>query len=179
MQNGLADVTQAGMLEVFNRLFDLIVPYSESKLIYVTRAPKPMTSLGSITKQFTIVVWITSASTIFALAALLYLTHTLYQVDHIKMYTLAKEEKLKANIWIFPFAKITEPEPLPWFKKWSAGKMVVLLWSVLSTFLAHFYTSNFRASLIAVEYEEPPTTLQNVVDRGERVYIFDLAVFLR
>ncbi len=176
---GDAEITQAALVDFYHQVFDLVAPYFSVNIIYITRAPLPVTSLENITRQFSATVWIMSLVSISALSLMLYVTYVVYNGGHMKAFELARVEKLRTNFLIFPFAKITEPDPLPWFKKWSTGKLLVLLWSLLSLLLTQFYTSNFRASLVVVTHEDPPTRLEDVLKRGETVYNFDLAVDLR
>ena len=36
-------------------------------------------------------------------------------------HKLTMREDNLSNFYIYVFAKITEPDPLPWFNKWSSG----------------------------------------------------------
>ncbi len=91
---------------------------------------------------------------------------------------LMKHVSSQFDLFLYPFVKLTEPDPLPWFTKWSSGRLVVLLWSLTSLLLVLFYTSNLRANMIMVNYEPEPRTLLDVAERGERVYMYDLAVII-
>ena len=55
------------------------------------------------------------------------------------------------------------------------GRLLATLWSVMAVFVTMFYQSTLRASLTRVEYEKPVLTHEDVVNRGQTVYIFDLA----
>ena len=78
-----------------------------------------------------------------------------------------------ADFIIHPVAKITEPDPMPWFQGWSTGQFLVFTWSVLALFLTMFYTSNLRAHLVTIHYERPLESFQDIVDNGKKVYIGD------
>ena len=77
----------------------------------------------------------------------------------------------------FPFCRFVEPEPIPWFPKWSSGKFLVLLWSFFTLIIVHSFQGNLRANLISKEFEKPITTHQDVLDRGQTVF-FPTAVML-
>lgn len=156
-------------------LFDLNHNFWYVEWTYFSRIPRPITSYNNVTKPFPVLVWIVSLSTIFILALLTFIFHTVYTKSLLSYMKLAKQEKHRLNFFIFPFAKFSEPEPLPWFNKWSAGKFLTFTWSILTLFLIFFYVSNLRAYILLIEYEKPADTLMDIYERGARVYIPDAA----
>lgn len=156
-------------------MFEIIYPNWSGKLVYITRYPLLVTSYNNLTKPFSAATWALSLTTIFILSILLFVTHKVYST-FLKTFALAKEEINPSNFFLFPFTKITEPEPLPWFEKWSTGKFVVFLWSALCFFLPMFYNSNLRSHLTMLQYEKAPNTLNDITLRGQRVYIFEGAM---
>ena len=64
-----------------------------------------------------------------------------------------------------------EPDPIPWFPRWSSGKLLVLLWSIFALIMVQSYMGNLRANLIAVDYESPIKTHQDVLDKDVKVYM--------
>ncbi len=99
--------------------------------------------------------------------------------DKIQVYELVKKEPLLGNLILFPFTKIVEPDALPWFGKWSSGKLAYFVWMVFSTFIVFFYTSNLRAHLVYIDYENSPQGLKDIYERGQTVYQYDMAVIHR
>lgn len=77
----------------------------------------------------------------------------------------------KWDFLILPYCSFVEPDPLPWFPNWSTGKMLVLLWSIFALIMVQAYAGNLRANLIAMDYELPIKTHQDVLDRDENVYL--------
>ena len=45
------------------------------------------------------------------------------------------------------------------------------MFGVFSTLMIFFYNSNMRNNLISPEYEKPLRTLDDIYNRGQRVYI--------
>ena len=64
-----------------------------------------------------------------------------------------------------------EPDPIRWFPSWSAGKLLILLWSIMGMFLNFGFNCNLRAVIIAKDYESPVNSLQDVLDRGQTPYL--------
>ena len=44
--------------------------------------------------------------------------------------------------------------------------------------IANFYMSNLRANLIAQDFEKPVELPEDVIERGQNVYIVDVSHFL-
>ncbi len=172
---GQADICTGAINILLRRRYDYGIYMRLTLQRYITRQPRPINAYGNISKPFPSSVWTISVIFILVLAILLYVSHKIYQSDDLKRHQLAKEEMLAFNFFLFAFAKLTEPDPLPWFHKWSTGRFVVFLWSLLSLFLLMFYTSNLRAYMVMVEYEKAPVDLYDVYNRGQRVYIYDVA----
>ncbi len=170
--NGSAALTSGGHFPVFNPMFDLGATIWLVKIKFVTRNPQPIVSYGQITAPFPVDVWIISLFTILLIAALLHLSNVLYQKSHMKELNLTKTEHHPINFYLFSLTKVTEPDPLPWFDKWTAGKLFSFMWGFLCMMLVFFYTSNLRAHLVTIEYEESPDTLQHIIDRGSVPYMY-------
>lgn len=137
-------------------------------LKWYTRAPVPIGSYRNIVKVFSMNVWISFMLTLLLFSFLFYLTHSLYeQLDP----DLIVPVSTKWDFLIFPFCKFVEPDPVPWFPAWSTGRALVLLWSVFSLIIVLAYSCNLRANLIAKDYEAPIKTHQDVLDRGENIYL--------
>ncbi len=166
------------MTPTFN-MFDFTFPIAPGNLVYLSRELQPVVSYGHITKPFPSAVWLALVITIFVLATMQFVSYRVYQMPKIVSHSLAKSEEFPLNFFLYSYVKLTEPDPLPWFKKWSTGKFLTFLWTILGLFAILFYTSNLRAHFMTIEYEEPPSTLNHVAERGKRVYIFDTAVGLR
>ncbi len=170
---GKADVTMGGIALFLNDNFDFGSPMIFVEMHYMSRSPVPVTSYGNITKPFSMGVWMLSILCIGALSAMFYVAYKAYRSEGLAGWRLARNEESRANFLIYPFAKITEPDPLPWFLTWSTGTYLVFLWSLLSLFLNMFYTSNLRANMMTLDYERPIDTLEDIVANGQRVYIHD------
>ncbi len=168
---GKADLTNGGINEIFSSFFDLGYTQCHAELQYLTRTPRPLRTFNEIFKPFPINVWLSFGFTLLSLGFLMYLAHKMYHLNALINFKLCRRERSLLNFLIFPFAKITEPEPLPWFNKLSAGKLLVILWTITSIVFVMFYTSNLRAHLVTIEYETPPNTLEEIASSGRKIYI--------
>ena len=158
---------------LFGKHFTLSAPFLLTEKGYISRNPIPVTTYGNISRPFSASVWALSAIAIATFSFLFMVSHRLYSSSkHLRPFHLARKERAPLNFVIFPFAKITEPDPLPWFRKWSAGKLLVLLWSTFSLTMILFYCSNLRVHFVTVDYESPIDTLEDVVKNNKRVYLF-------
>ncbi len=171
-----ADLATGGLNHVLLYFFDFGHPFYYSHVRFFTRTPRKVTAYGNITRPFTPVIWAFTTVTLFAIASLMLLVYKIYTSRTMIQYKLTMIESSKFNFYLYSFAKFTEPDPLPWFDKWSTGKLVVFLWSLLSWFLIMFYTSNLRSYLVMINYEPAAKTLMDIVNRNQRVYIHDLAI---
>ncbi len=173
---GKADIATGGFNQILINFFDFGHPFWYTHARFVTRTPREVTAYGNITRPFPPLIWACTAATLLILAAMLFVIYKIYFSKDFKKYKLAIKESSTFNFFLYAFAKFTEPDPLPWFNKWSTGKFVVFLWSLLSWFLIMFYTSNLRAYLVMINYEEAAETLMDIVNRNQRVYIHNLAI---
>ncbi|TRY68266.1 hypothetical protein TCAL_16494 [Tigriopus californicus] len=72
---------------------------------------------------------------------------------------------------LMTFTTFVEPDPLPWFPKWSTGRLVVLYWSLFAFLVVNFYTSNLRTNLIAPAYENRIDTTEDFLESGRELFV--------
>lgn len=76
---------------------------------------------------FTPSVWGLLGGTLLSLSFLFFFFHSLYtRVRALEEQKKALEVTSKLDFLIFPFVKMTEPDPLPWFSRASAGKLKLM-----------------------------------------------------
>ncbi len=152
-----------------NEFFDISHPVARLEINFISSAPKPVNSFGNLTKPFSARIWLALTITLFLIALGLSSAHSLYSKVNS---SLILPEPNTLNFFLFPFCKLTEPEPLPWFlQKGTGGHFLVFIWAVLSLMMVMFYQSNLRAHLIDVDYEKPIDSLQDVLDQSFKIYI--------
>ncbi len=145
-------------------------PFLHTGLKYIAVAPREINlTVGNIVKPFNALTWAAVTCSLFLLCSFFLAAHSVYQ--RLEGISLRPEES-KLNFYLYGFCKITEPEPLPWFSKAAAGTMSVTLWTMLGLFVSMFYQSNLRAFMVTKEYEKPMVSLQDVLDRGENIWVF-------
>ncbi len=67
---------------------------------------------------------------------------------------------------------MTLTDPLPWFDKWTSGKLGAFLWMMFALLMISFYTSNLRAHMITIDYEEPLHTFEAIARLAGKVYLY-------
>ncbi len=165
------------MIEAFSFFFDFYGPLGPNHVAYITGAPKKeKISPNNIAKPFSTTVWITTFCCLLTISLSLLFTYKTYNETSLKDMNLTKTENFPSNFLLFPFARLTEPDSLPWFTKWSSGKFLVFLWMLLSSFVMLFYHSNLRANLMTITYEKPPNTLWEMAEVASKVYIYETAI---
>ena len=144
-------------------------PLSSLEIKFVSSSPKQEQSFGNVSKPFTVFTWLTLLVTILSISIGLYASYSMYSSLHLEF---VKHESSLLNFILFPFCKVTEPEPLPWFViKGTSGHFQVFLWTVLAWLMVMFYQCNLRANLISKEYEKPIKSLQDVLERSSKIWI--------
>ena len=133
-----------------------------------TRVPIPLVNYENVIRPFTSEVWLALFLSLGAFSFYFGLTYRVYtSLDQ----GLTGQLVTPWDFLIFTFCRFVEPDPLPWFPKWSSGKTMVLAWSIFTMVVLFSYTGNLRANMIRKEYEKPVKVHQDVLDRGTRVHI--------
>ena len=150
-------------------LFETSAYLTKMEQTFISRAPGPVASFGNLTKPFSTQLWMAICMTIAAISFCVFIAHSMY--TSLGLATMAHPEPNQLNFILFPFCKVTEPEPLPWFSRGSGGHFLVFLWTILALLLVMCYQCNLRANLISVEYQKPIDTLQDVLTRSTKIWI--------
>ncbi len=164
---GQSHMSTAGLAWIFNRYFDVTVPMTQFDLIMMSRAPRTITSWGNIVSPFRLDTWLSVLIVLIVIAISLLVSHRVYVLLKIPV----KDEPSPINFFLFTLCKVTEPEPLPWFRSGTAGHLFVFIWTVFACIMVLFYLSNLRAYLMTLQHEEPIESLQDVVDNNRRVWM--------
>ncbi len=164
---------------MFTPHFDLGVQVHQTLARYFTRTPRPTSRFGNIVRPFPIDVWTLFALSLFLIATILLMCNSVYNLPYLWEYSLGKKGVPPLNFYLFTYTKLSEPELAPWFKRWSTGRFVTLLWSVQALFMILFYTSNLRAHMVKADYEDPPRSLEEIAATGNKVYITSTAIIVR
>ena len=179
MQSGRAFLAHLVLTPFANPAFDLSAVYHKSANVFVTRRPIPLRSYGN---QFTPLdgkVWLLIGVCLLLISLCVHLTHHVHSKNP-DTRELIRPEPNWFNFYLFTFAKITEPEALPWFVKSSSGTVLVVSWVLLSTFtVVFFYTCNLRAHMLASTFESKIETRKDVIDNGKRVWMSKKGGLLR
>ncbi len=162
----------SGISDIVNKMFDFGSPLWHVQEKYITRKPQPLKPFSNILRPFSRVVWefILIALTLLA-TTLLVLNKAYTFLTPLKEEGLAKAEESSYLFYLYVFTKMSEPDPLPWFYKWSAGRFLILIYCVMSAFLILSYTCNLKAYMTTIQYETPPSDQADIVTMEKTVYI--------
>ncbi len=163
-----------GLGWLLNSFFDLPANLAFAEMVFVSRTPKPVITFGNIFKPFSTLVWTLGMFCLIILSTFFLASYKIYtSAEIIEHGLVTKKENLYLSFYLFSICKITEPEPLPWFNKsWSAGRFGVILWSIFALLMTMFYTSNLRAFMIMVEYEESLDSIEDIIANGKTPWMF-------
>lgn len=144
----------------------------EIEMKFLTRAPLKISSFDNLTRVFSPIVWIAIYLCLAALTLMMFITHRIYTQVDLQGHGLANSNDVPwTNFVLFAFAKFVEPDPIPWFNRFSTGKMLVLIWSLYTMLIVLFFNSNLRTILIATQYEKPFKTLERIIELDRPTYI--------
>ncbi len=153
--------------------FELLYPHHFVKLKFISRVPRPLEKTDSLLRPFSLLIWLLLTISTLAFSVMFYAAHSTYSSCQIKKEELHREEDSSINFLLYTFSKVAEPDPVPWFtQKWSTGKFLAFLWSFYALMAVLFYTCNLRAHLAAVDYEQRLDSPKDVVNNGQRTWIF-------
>ncbi|XP_059091071.1 uncharacterized protein LOC131886976 [Tigriopus californicus] len=139
-------------------------------LRYVTRHPQKLLAFGNLARGFDSLSWVA----VFTFLSMFSMTFA--GIFYVYKYLL-KEPELYRNpnsgidFVLMTFTTFVEPDPLPWFPKWSTGRLVVLYWSLFAFLVVNFYTSNLRTNLIAPAYENRIDTTEDFLESGRELFV--------
>ena len=154
---------------------DFSFPYYTLRTHFATRPPILQSNLYALAKTFPGNVWGFTFVTFTFLAITFGIIFATYQ-RLPREYGLLEGNYTEMpwfDLILLPVVKFLEPEPIPWFPKWSSGRLATLMYSIFCTFILFFMLSNLRTILIARKYEKPMVTEDDVLNRGKGVYIMN------
>lgn len=165
--SGQEEINSGASIYLINLFFDMSIPVLHTDVLFMSRASRTVTAWGNISSPFDNITWIVIVILLIVFSLLFLLSHRIYAGLGCKV----KHEHSRFNFFMFTFCKVTEPEPLPWFKTGHGGKLLVFTWTIMACLLIIFYQSTLRAHLMTLQYEKPISSLQDVVDNNRRVWI--------
>ncbi len=102
-------------------IYDISSFYTFSRLQYVTRNLVPLPVYDQYVKAFDVMVWLVTLLTMFVLSVIFRGLYWFYK-DILKIDSLYGKVTHPSDFFLLTFSSLTEPDPLPWFPKWSTGK---------------------------------------------------------
>ena len=157
------------------QVVDYSIPTYLVEYSHFALKPKVLDPFENIVMPFQNSVWMITAATVVLMGSCLLIIYRVYDTlseDDLLPFPLLTI-KNPADFILLPLSMLVQQDRLKWFKfayKTSAGSMTVLLWSLGGLVLMLSYVSNLRASLIAIAYEKPVDTVQDILDRDEDLW---------
>lgn len=167
-----------------------------AKYDYITRQPAEMLSYDQHFKTFSNNVWFALIATLALLSFIFRVMHWIYDHQISPQYSLAGSVTHPLDFVILTLSSLTEPDPLPWFPRASAGeyanfevslmqivliflgRTLVLIWSFFCMNMIFFYSCNLRSEMIKVKYEKGINTAEDVIKSGKPIMIRDITYSL-
>ena len=140
--------------------------------LFGSRKPIPLMTFNNILTTFNPNVWIAffSSLAIFAIS-FAFVYHVYESSEAFKKHKLNGYLSTKWDFFLKTFFAFYEPDPIPWFPKLTSGRFLLWLWILFCNFMVFFYQCNLRASLIAVSYEKPINTIEDVLERNKPMWV--------
>ncbi len=161
------------------REFHLGIVMMQTKATICTRKDNPIKTFDSNVRAFSPGVWFGFVGTLATFSFAFWMTYSVYEKMPNKAYHLI-QPKTKLDFIIKTVAAIVEPDPLEWFDTTlHVGKALCLLWSIFGLVMTMAYTSNLRANLIAVDFEENLDTMDKVLATVNKIYVVRNAARLK
>ena len=157
-----------------NKHFDLGLIHDSYQVSFCSRKNFPSLTIFNIIKVFSLNVWLGLLICQLGLAFMFVLIYKMYLTIPQKKVELGPLHSY-VDILIRIFASITEPDSLKWFPGYTIGRFLVMLWIIFSTFMIFFYNCNLRAFLIASDSEPNLNTVHDVLEKGGKLYLLDIA----
>ncbi|TRY80814.1 hypothetical protein TCAL_09276 [Tigriopus californicus] len=163
VSNGGADIGVGNVLmnEVTYNLVEFPHYTYDLDMFICAKQPEALPSYWNLLRPFPVLVWIFSLVSIALVWATLVWGSWLYNPNL----------NLSGVVFQWLFATLFL-QSFPWrFNVFKATKVLIPLWLIFILFLDFFYESNLRAHLIAIEYDKPVDTVQDLLDRGMALYL--------
>eukprot|EP00095_Tigriopus_kingsejongensis_P004187 maker-scaffold47_size466558-snap-gene-3.44 protein:Tk04187 transcript:maker-scaffold47_size466558-snap-gene-3.44-mRNA-1 annotation:"---NA---" len=162
----------------FHPFVDFPPTFLMTKLFYTTRLPAPLPSYQSLVRIFSPVIWGALLGANLVASVVLFRMYQYYQLEPLKTYIRTQKGSLIEFI-LRMNVTINKPEVLPWFRSFSGGSLLSLVFYVYTMLIGFFYTSELLTVLIRAQREAPIDSPQDILNRGARVYIPDILTLAR
>lgn len=103
---------------VIGQFFDYGVAWGIHETGFITTKPGPLPNYMAILRPFSISVWVTFLALLLLLGAAFWLMHYFYTEKIGLRSPVVRPAQSKTDFLLFSIARITEPDPLPWFPTW-------------------------------------------------------------
>lgn len=111
-------------IPIWNIHFEICQFYLVAELRYAARYPLPVHNFDQYLKAFSWNVWITLFGVLLVFSFTFKIIHYLHSEKLKEKKLIASVTQDPSDFVLLTFAGITEPEVLPWFPKWSSGKLI-------------------------------------------------------
>ena len=101
---------------------------------WIVRKPIPVTTIDNIIKVFPSTVWLALFISLASIGMCFAAFYHIYQTKYFRDAKLVRENVPNFDFALLTFASLMEPDPLPWFDKYSAGR-IENQWNMYSKYL--------------------------------------------
>lgn len=118
-----------GLTKIYSNVLRYTSPYADESNRIVTRQLDVIPTFDQNMKTFSVIVWIMIVLTLFLMAMTFKLLHFVYLNKLQMRHNLAGPVGHPLDFVLLTFSSLTEPDPIPWFPKISAGKLHDFRWN--------------------------------------------------
>ena len=157
------------------QVIDYSIPTYLVEYGHFSRKPMPISNNLNALKAFDWYIWAALIVTLALIAAAFYFIYRMFE----KLAMVAKlpfelnKVGHSVDFVLLPTSMLVSQENVRWFNKSSrasSGSILVIFWAMCCLILHFAYKQNLLSSLVAVEYEKPVDTVQDILDRDEDLW---------
>ena len=150
-------------------------PIDNPTMYYYSRYPVPLAqSWNNITGVFRWDSWAATVITLTVYSLGLLIAYTCYSrlLRGRNLLNARSKPKGGCDFVLLPFFATNEPLSVDWFSSKSAsGSTLSAVWRLLCLLIPVMFSSNLRAQMIKPAYERPVETYQDMLRRGQNIWI--------
>ena len=112
------------IIQPYYSIFGFTTFFYQKEFSYITRKPVPVTTIDNLIKVFGLDIWLTLFFTLLSISICFATFYHVYKAKTFRHLNLVKENVNNFDFPLLTFATLMEPDPIPWFPKYSAGKVI-------------------------------------------------------
>ena len=113
------------IIQPYYSIFGFTNFFYQLEFTWVSRKPVPLTKIDNVIKVFPANIWLPLILTLSAIAVCFAAFYYAYRSQTFRHLNLVKPNVQPFDFPLLTFASLMEPDPIPWFPEYSAGKIAM------------------------------------------------------